>query len=79
MTKQGYSAEQIDDVIASEVMQEEAKETAKEGEKEADKEKQGDYASMKSGLRNRNHFYHHMTILRSLVIKICFLFDPYRF
>merc|ERR1711997_807114 len=40
MTKQGYSAEQIDDVIASEVMQEEAKETAKEGEKEADKEKQ---------------------------------------
>ena len=49
MTKQGYSAEQIDDVIASEVMQEEAKETAKEGEKDADKEKQGDYASMKSG------------------------------
>ena len=49
MTKQGYSAEQIDDVIASEVMQEEAKETAKEGEQEADKEKQGDYASMKSG------------------------------
>ena len=49
MTKQGYSAEQIDDVIASEVMQEEAKETAKEGEQEAEKEKQGDYASMKSG------------------------------
>ena len=43
LTKQGLTAEEIDDVIASEVIQEEASQTAKEDGKCTKNEKQGDY------------------------------------
>ena len=41
MTKQGFTAAQIDEVIASEVIQEEAQETAKEVVEEGNKKLQG--------------------------------------
>ena len=43
LTKQGYTAEEIDEVIASEVIQDEAKETATESDKDTNKGKQGHY------------------------------------
>ena len=43
LTKQGYTAEEIDTVIASEIIQEEAKETAKESTKENEEETGRDF------------------------------------
>jgi len=43
LTKAGYTAEQIDEVIASEVIQDEAKETAEKSTKDIDSEKEGEY------------------------------------
>ena len=47
LTKQGYTAEEIDEVIASEVIQDEAKETATESAKDIDSEKEGDYITQR--------------------------------
>ena len=46
LTKQGFTAEEIDEVIANEVLQEEAQETAQAPEKDTDRERQGDYKQL---------------------------------
>ena len=63
LTKQGYTAEEIDEVIASEVIQDEAKETATESEKDIDNEKEGDYITQ----RIKNIFVNNITC----ILKFC--------
>ena len=57
LTKAGYTAEQIDEVIASEVIQDEAKETAEKSTKDIDSEKEGEYITRRIKICQRNNIY----------------------